>query len=466
MRRWSSALLGLSTTWLGAGASWAAGPTQVLEGVGPERKAPMVRLGVGFDQDYQQSRITRETTLDQGSGPVPTEVQELDHQFVRRRLLVDGRVGLYRRFELRLLAPIVLEQDSQIRFSDGVAGRSTIFGSPNADDPTFSTRFPITTVPQDRSRAGFGDLEVGLAWAPVSNDDRPTWPTVRLAAMVTLPTGEKWDPADIRALPSTDGTGGPGLGLYVFDLSVALSKRAFLGVPTLDPYFEIGTRLPVATGDMADLGLDPAFSGRVRMGTELVFARDRKRDTFYGIDVGISFRYIGSGRTRSQLTDYLPDFDQTQVDADVFEYGDFADPSNYSRSAEGVSCVVDPDTGDPRTPGVPCGEFTRVEDHVRFDGHVGFRIQPQKNFAFTAGVQVGFANDHFITGEAAGTDLDPPDAGTCNGAPCSGRVNRVNSRGVDERSPYFDPRYDAPGGRFRAEDILNVGFFVRAIGRF
>lgn len=451
---------------LAASPALAAWPTEVIEGIGPDRQVPQIRLGVGFDQTYQRASITRESVIDNGSGTrVAGEVSELDYEWVQRRLRVDARLGIYRHLELAIIAPVILEQDSNIRFAEGVEGRSTVYGSSNADDPRFDTRFPITTVPQERARGGFGDLQIGLAWAPVTQRNRPSWPTIRLGALIQLPTGDKWDPADVRAL-NPGGSGGPGQGVTAFDLSLALSRRTDSGSPSFDPYVELGAWIPIATGELKDLGFEPPARGRVVAGTELVLAENRARDTFYALDFGFSFRYIGEGRTRSQLSDYLPDFNQTAVDRDSFVYDDFADPANYNRSAEGASCVIDPVTGDPMTPGVPCGEFTRVEDHMRFDGHFGVRIQPIRFLRFETGVAVGFSNDHFITGEQAGTDTDPPDSGMCNGVPCFGRINRENSRGEDERSPYFDPRYDAVGGRFRAEDVLNVGFFARVSGQF
>jgi hypothetical protein len=39
-------------------------------------------------------------------------------------------------------------------------------------------------------------------------------------------------------------------------------------------------------------------------------------------------------------------------------------------------------------------------------------------------------------------------------------VNAVNSRGEDERSPYYDPRYDQPGRRLRAEGIFTLSAFA------
>jgi hypothetical protein len=447
----------------------AAYPVQVLEGVGPDRKLPQLRLGVGFVQEYQRVSISREF-VEGGPDGEARDVRELDYESIRRELVIEARVGVVENLEFRLTAPIVLQLDSDIEFSDGVQGRSTIFDSPNADDPTFATRFPITTVPQERNRAGFGDLSLGLGWSPITDTPDRAWPTITLGLDVRLPTGTPWDPADVDALPSTDGSGGVGSGQTTFDLSVGLSKRGAWGVPAFDPYFELGVELPVVTSSLEDDGYEPPVIGRVRAGSEVVLAEDTARGRYYGIDFGVQVRFIGSGRTRSPLSDYLPDFNQTAVDADLVTRTDLANPDNYNRRVDdpAISCLTDPETGDAVLPGVPCGEFTQVEQHLQLDGHIGARIQPHRNFTFLIGASIGFQNDHFITGESAGEDTDPASAAgqQCGGTDCVGRINRENSRGEDERSRFFDPRYDAVGGRFRAEQVLVVGAFATAIARF
>lgn len=453
----------------GLGSAEAAFPGPPIEGVGAARNVPQVHVGVRFDQDYQQATITREFVNDAGTADARFgTVRELEYEEVRRRLVVESRIGIVDRLELRANMPFVLQWDSSIEFAEGVEGRSTICCSGNADDEDFALRFPITDVPQRRNRAGVGDLEIGLAYSPVVDGTDVAWPTLTVAAMITVPTGERWDPADTRALPSIDGSGGVGLGQTIFDFSLALNKRSAFSVPALDPYFVIGTRLPIANGAQRDLGLDPPVTARVEMGSELALAEDRAKGTFYGADFGFLLRYIGAGRTFSQLSDYLPNFNPRRVASDVVTSEDFADPENYASSAgSDISCARGAD-GQPLTPGVPCGEFTRVDDHVEVEGRVGFRIQPSRWFMLRAGVGLGFANDHLITGEAPGEDTDPASAGgqLCGAVPCLGRINRENSRGQDERSQYFDPRYDAPGGRFFATDIFNVRFFATATATF
>lgn len=446
----------------------AAFPVATVEGITSERKLPELHLGVGFDQTYERASISREF-VEGGAGGEPREFRELEYESIRRELLIQARMGIVDDFELRITAPIVLQNDSSIAFAEGVEGNSTIFGSMNADDPAFVNRFPISTVPQERSRAGFGDLSAGFFWSPVTDEPARFWPTVTLGLEVTFPTGDPWDPADVSALPDQSGTGGIGSGHTTFDFSLGLSKRSAWGAPAFDPYFLVGFEMPVVNSELEDFGYDPALIGRVLAGSEIVFSEDQAKDRYYGLDVGFTLRFIGAARTRSPLSDYLPDFDQTNVDADLVTRADFANPANYARFDPNldVSCATGAD-GTPLLPGVPCGEFTRVEQHMQFDAHLGVRLQPSKWVTILAGASIGFQNDHFITGEDAGEDLDPanPASDVCGSTSCSGRINRSNSEGVDERSRHFDPRYDAPGGRFRAERVLRVGAFATAVVQF
>jgi len=67
-----------------------------------------------------------------------------------------------------------------------------------------------------------------------------------------------------------------------------------------------------------------------------------------------------------------------------------------------------------------------------------------------------------ITGERVGDDTDPPSAAgrMCGSTTCLGRVNVLNSLDQDERSRFYDPRYDEVGRRLIAEQILSLRLFL------
>lgn len=453
----------------------AAHPTRVLTAAEPEAPLPDLHLGVRFEREERQGSITREW-VDPQLGP--GDVSELDWTSVTNTLEIDGRVGLFRDLELSIAAPIVLAYDSELSFSEGVEGRSTVYAPAsastpitNANDRSVPYAFPITAIPSSRHRSGFGDMRFGLAWSPTVDRKDEAWPTLTFRGEVTTPTGDVWDPADPEALPGGSG-GSVGRGQTVIDLSLGLSQRAVPGAPTLDPYILFGGRLPFATSAQSELGMEPPASARVRAGTELVLAGDADDRTHFAFGLEVLARYIGAGRTYSALSDYLPSFDPTRTDVDTIGFDQYADPSNY-RNADnpGLNCsglVYDRDAGTREaTPGVACGELTQVEEHIELGGEINLSAKPTPWTLFRAGFALRYVSDHVLTSENAGVDSDPEGSNAiCGGGPCLGRINRQNSLGVDERNPHYDPRYDAPGRRFRLESSFVWSFFVEAHATF
>lgn len=460
---------------LWAGPARAAFPTRTMTAVEEASPLPEVWLGVGFEHRRRTASINREwvqRTPDTNEPTVAEDIGDLDFSEYEHRLNIDLRVGIFRDLELHIRAPIVLAYRSSIDFQPGREATSTIFGNDNfANNPAFDYRYPLTEVPAERQRAGFGDMTFGLSWSPLNDAKDEAYPTLTLTGDIVAPTGSRWDPADQAALPSTDGTGGVGRGQTVFDLSVGLSKRMRLGAPTFDPYVIFGARIPVATPAQKELGMDPPISGRVTVGSELVVHEDVKKKQRYAVDLSFGLTYVSIGRTYSPLSDYLPNFDQTKVPGnrgpssiplDAVTYDDYADPRNYAAQVAGTRCGI--------TDGVPCGELNRVDEHMEMAGTLALHIQPSEWFTFRGGVSVGFVTNHLITAEKVGDDLDPPSAEgrTCGGpdSPCVGRVNAQNSEGVDERSPYYDPRYDQPGRRLLAEGIVTLTAFATLAATF
>ena len=428
----------------------AAFDTQVLSAAEPDHPLPDLHLGVTFDRRMKRAKIRREWVQDGQA----LDVRELVFVETEQRLLFDLRVGLYRDLEFHARAPLVLGDESEIRFDfdNRIDGFSTIFGSGLADVPGSEFQYPLTAVPSSRRRAGFGDMTFGLSWSPFVDTKDPSFPTLTLRGDVQTPTGSLRDPKDQRALSGTDGSGDVGLGLLVFDVSIALSKRMGSTAPYFDPYVVLGARLPVAMGEQRDTGIEPPLSGRMKVGTAVVFAEQHRR-TRYALDLGFGLRFIAPGRTYSELSDYLPDFDQTNV-PDNAVYADYADPANYAANVAGARCGI--------LDGIPCGELNRVDQHMTMTGSLVLHIQPSRWVRFRLGADASFTTAHILTGERIGTDTDPDSAADlmCGPTACLGRINITNSRGEDERSPYFDPRYDAVGRRLRAEQILALRLFL------
>jgi hypothetical protein len=445
-----------------ASAAWE---TEVLTAAEKDNAFDL-HLTVGFAHSVRGGKIVREwiqpPSTPEGR-PQALDVKELRVLERKNELRIGLRVGLYHDLELHISAPIVLAQDSVMRYALGAQSASTVAGSINADDPNFTggtPRFPLTDVPDQRFRDGFGDMTFGLSWSPFVEHKDEAWPTLTLRGDITAPTGSVRTPTELEALTNAAG-GGVGLGQTLFDLSIGVSRRMREGTPAIDPYVQFGVTLPAATASLQDLGMEPPVSGRFVVGAELIGFDDPVEGSRVALDVSFETRYTGTGRTFSELSDYLPSFDPTRVlgnrsgpitQPDQFEYADFANARNYASQVAGARCG--------KVEGVPCGELNQVEEYVTFGGTVAALFQITRYAFLRGGVALRHDTDHFLTNERVGTDLDPPTDALCDGARCSGRVNARNSTGKDERSPYYDPRYDAPGRRFRLEENTHWTFFV------
>jgi hypothetical protein len=442
--------------------------TQVMTAVEPEKTLPDLQLSVGWDRLQKRGRITREWVQDQNGVKSALDVKELNYTEITQQLLVGLRVGLYHDLEFHMVAPIVLQDDTDLGFAKGVSGVSTIWGSQNANDPTYPidnsaccARYPITEIPASRSRGGFGDMTFGLAWAPVVDHKDEAFPTLTFRGDIIAPTGKPRDPTDQAALPGHSG-GSIGSGAVTFDLSMGLSKRMREATPTFDPYMIFAASIPVPTApSLKAEGYDPPPTGRFLVGAELIVDEDPISFQRYSIDLSFGLTYVGSGRTFSELSDFLPAFNQRNVPSDTIGYNDFANKANYRTMLDGAQCGT--------VMGVPCGELTHVDEYLKMTGTLAFNLRPARYAFFRAGVSFGVNTDHLLTTQPVGTDLDPastPTTQTCDGAPCVGRVNAKNSQGVDERSPYYDPRFDSPGHRFRIEETTNFTVFVQGAATF
>ncbi len=443
-----------------------------------------IHFSFGYDRSLKQAKIVREwiqEPLNAGGVRQAIDVKELRYIETTSRLLLNLRAGIYHDLELHVTAPIILSQDNLIRFALGVQGTSTIIGSPNADDPNYDgiPRYPITDVPQQRFRAGFGDMIFGIGWSPFTDKKDEAWPTLTLRGDITAPTGSVKDPTDQNALLAA-AKGGVGLGQTIFDLSVAVSRRFIEGTPWLDPYLRFGAEIPIASSGQQARGMDPGAAGRFVVGTEVVLVDIPADFQHYSFDLSFETRFQGTGRTYSELSDYLPSFDPTRVlqnrsapitQPDQITYGDFNDPRNYANRLDGARCGA--------LMGVPCGELTQVEEYVTIKAALAATFRFAEYAMVRAGVSLSHDTDHFLTNERVGKDLDPPtNAEMCDGAPCAGKVNARNSfydrandtcppgKTCDERNKYYDPRYDTPGRRFRIEEQTNFTFFVQATATF
>jgi hypothetical protein len=163
-------------------------------------------------------------------------------------------------------------------------------------------------------------------------------------------------------------------------------------------------------------------------------SEDIPSDQRYALDFSFGVKYVGIGRTYSELSDYLPSFNQRNVkDAanfgrDAVNYVDYDTAANYETRLDGASCG--------KIAGVPCGELNRVDEYLQLQSAFALHVRPAKYALFRLGIGFGVNTDHFLTTERVGTDTDPTsldpatDRTACSGG-CVGRVNARNSNNED-----------------------------------
>jgi len=478
-------MLALALVTTEAQASWVTKSLTAAE----ENNAVDINLSATWDYSKKTAKITREWIRDGKN----VDVRELLYEENIQQLLLDLRVGIFHDIELRLRAPLIFKEQRGLSFADDVLGtgpnaNSTLCcqidtttgeGSQLADDPGRDTkldpRHPIISEPNSRHRAGLGDMTFGLGWSPFVDHKDEAYPTLTLRADITAPTGKQRSPSDLAALVESEG-GSVGRGMTVFDLSLGVSKRMRADTPSFDPYILIGAELPVAAEGQKKLGMEPPIKGRFLIGTEILVYESKDQKQRYAFDFGFQTKYVSTGRTYSEMSEFLPNFNRTAPEARAktagadptipvldkdYIYEDLTNPAHYSNQVSGASCGG--------IMGIACGELNQVDQYLELAGTVAFHAQFTEYSLIRISGQLQHETGHFLTNEHTGNDLDPSSAGdVCDNAdkPCSGVLNVVNSKGEDERSQYWDPRYDVPGRRIRIEQVMNWKFFISGVATF
>jgi hypothetical protein len=294
----------------------------------------------------------------------------------------------------------------------------------------------IPAVPGESRRSGFRDPTMGIAWAIVSEaHEPPRRPDVYPAessALATWVVGFDYTlplPIDVdspaifysAALPGNSLRGHEAKKAHVFSGWMAFSKRFRVA----DPYLRVGGTYAFAPrgngsfdncsnlavlSDVAavncasaawrgETGYKPPAMGELALGSEFVLSEDRQSDQKMALDVRADVRYVGPGRTYTQVADAL-------------------------------------------------GKLTYSEDYVNVGALLGFYGRLARWIEFRVQGIAGYETPHFLTTESIGKDL--------NG---SGQVDISAGPGLPapEQNPTYDFRLDQPGRRLRADRSIIWG---------
>jgi hypothetical protein len=321
-----------------------------------------------------------------------------DSTLVRDGLFRGGGISSAPDPSLPHMDPANPRQPNQARTILGQAGVSQpaacYLGQPGV--PTFESL-----------RSGFGDMSLGIAWAPFNNARDDTHPTWLLKLEYQIPTGTTQDPTprdpaggDFR--PRNDTV---GLGMHALHFQTYLSKRvnAFF-----DPYigFEYSVFVPADNPIFRRFSpnqehVGPGQRAAVVAGFEIVPWERREKQMKFAMDFRLRARATFEGRDYSEIADFL-------------------------------------------------GRVTDIETFATLGAEVGFYTQITKWFLLRLHLGLAYDTRHFITFANIGEDR--------NG-------NRTVENTPTEQNPVYDPMTDQVGRRLSVSEttVFTWGFSLVAM---
>ncbi len=389
-----------------------------------------------WDWELRRARIAREY-LDQG------RIRLADVVNARRsthRLSVNARIGLYRDLELFLAFPFVLRDQTELTWA-GSANRL------NPDPAT--TEEPLFQMPNSgRVRSGFGDMAVGLRYAPFQQWRDPYYPSWLVSFTWTIPSGK------VRR----GDNGGVGNGFHELKFETAASRRILF----LEPYFGFhgSLRVPSSSTRFKDYGpaqgsVWPGQELGLRFGLEFVPWEVKRGDgkplRYARIDLGGSAVYTFRGRGYTDLFEAFASSSCNQAGRCLRKDNNALGVTQYDRTAQNWVPGSSPQFMD---------GITDVEAYGTYSVWLGFDVQPIEyvslGFRFTYSRETA----HYLTRAIVGKDLDGQNGVMYN--PGNPTATPPVPPGVNEYNPVYNSVVDDPGRRFKSQgaDILAIGLVV------
>lgn len=378
-----------------------------------------------------------------------------------------GKIGIFRDLELHATFPFILSDVRGLHFA-GNGGDTTeeIVDSSNSSvDPSdqriiedirrngdgFTTYrfFNAQQGNEGPERAGFGDMNLGIAWNPFNQERDDTKATLKLGFDYLIPTGDVAKP----------GNTGVGRGVHELQFSIASSKR----FRYLEPYTGVRYILPIAS----DISLfqdrapgqtltQPGQRAEVVFGNEFIPYEDKDLGNKFVIDLGLHFAFTAEGRDYNLMFDglaqsYCNGLTPGQILDSIESVVDGATDAATVRNAACRWILEQPanaQQGNPRyapleeaNRDTPFGHdgITDYESFATFGAHLGLYLQIRKYVQLRTRFQLQHEQEHFITTARTGVDSGDDD-------------DTVRFDDPNERNPYYNPVLDAVGNRFRVEE--------------
>jgi hypothetical protein len=379
-------------------------------------------IEVGFTRTQKRSKITQEYY---GGGRI-ADVLALRYSEITNEMPLSVKVGLFQDLELSVgtsivfsntrewRLPVYADYDKREKFDPA---SSTILNN-RLDRLGNSLELPDPIIDLDQNnasyRSGFGNISLGLRWAPFNETRDQYLPTWVLGFNWTIPTASISDPSQRT---SSNDPGSIGDGVHRFTFSTAFSRQ--LGV--FDPYLSAWYSFPLGASSRYDncdlpealafgdncstiawskdeVALDAPHVGGFFVGTEIIPWEDKVNDQKISIDIRAGASYRGKGRTYNELTDAL-------------------------------------------------GKLLWTEGYATLGGSIAINAQPVRYVFLRLEAGLYHETSHYLTGETTGKHLDDVCPNPDFNGPCVDL-----SQGSLEANPNFDYRYDVPGRRFRVTE--------------
>jgi hypothetical protein len=421
------AVMTLAAVWLAASPASGAEVTHVATAA-TDLWPVEFDVSLGFVGSIEQSDIAREQFQTNGQGVSSLALANaLSYRRTTTTVPLRVAAGIWHNLELHVMVPIVIDDDQHWQASDGASGtisQSAGICPEGANSPCGNGVLPGSpqntlvpyTLPVDSVRGQFvvGDITIGIAWAPLVEEDTPSFPTWLLGFDYVAPNASVMNPTKVSYLNDKLPVGSVGDGLHHFRPYSALSKRK----GAFDPYLSLWFDFAHATGSTYDNcsspypnsdgdarpncdGVAPFTTAVTRLqpetqvglwfGSELVPYESADRQKRFSFDLRLIAEFHSDSRSYSQLSDLL----QT---------------------------------------------LTAQQEYGRLGGQVGMVIHASRFFRASLDFSLLHDTDHWLTQETLGAP------NTSNES-----VNLATHVG---QNPNYDFRYDAPGSRFRLQNSV------------
>ena len=391
--------------------SQAAEITEVMDAFDGDTRWEGI-FGVRYVHLNRQSLVLREWTCVAPNPLCPNASAVLDTRQMAfaesvNVLNIDLRAGLYEGLEFHMTLPIVVGWTSSLSHDAGVSGANSI-----VDSTLITSLFSLPY--QSPSRVGFGDMTMGLRYAPFRQNRDASYPSWVVGLEYLAPTG----------VVRTANQAGVGGAVHALTLSTALSRT--FGV--VEPYLDLRAilRFPNPSGPfknerVTQTLVSPGHTLSVLLGSEFHVWNTPSEDSPYiSLDVGLMADYTFEGREFTELFDALGSSSCSPEDgcSRTFYTRDLA--NGQQRKVNGI---------------------TDVEQYGRVGGRFGLSYRPMKHLKVRLGFDYWHTASHYITFADAGVDIDG----------ISG-VRGRNSQNLNEFNPFYNSSYDEYGRRFRVDD--------------